>query len=209
MDSAQKTLISFASVSQRLGNTLDRHVGRKTVESSRLDKIVVGSRTVLEALNKTFLLKDGNTDDRLADWLNRGEHQACLHTLNQMEEILNRKVEYGVKSLFKASRSTQTQDKIGEAIRLLQMRRGYFHFLLTAGIWWVSRQVCSECAIHHSTTRNRESGAQQPPPLTAQPDVFHINQALDGRGLTTATRSGNGNLSRVVQAGGIQGVNRM
>lgn len=32
---------------------------------------------------------------------------------------------------FEASRSTQTQDKNDEAIRLFQMRRNYFHFLLT------------------------------------------------------------------------------
>lgn len=140
MDSAQKTLTAIVSVSQRLGNTLDRHVGRKTVESSHLDKIAVGSRAVLEALNKTFLLKDGDADDRLVDWLNHKEPQACLQTLNKMEEILNKKVEYSVKSLFRAPRSTtQTQDKVGEAIRLFQMRRSYFHFLLTAGIWWASR----------------------------------------------------------------------
>lgn len=135
MDSAQKTLIDIASVAQRVGNALDRHVGHKTAESLRLAKIVVGSRAVLEALIQKFLLNDGNADDRLMDWLNGEEPEACLHTLNQMEEILHRKVAYGVKILFKASQSTQTPDKTGEAIRLFQMRRSYFHSLLTAGIW--------------------------------------------------------------------------
>ena len=135
MGSAQKTLIDIASASQRVLYTLDQNVGRKTVESVRLDKIVVGSRTVLEALNKTLLLKDGNADDRLVDWLASEEPQACLRTLNQMEEILNRKGEYNVKSFFNASRLTHTQDKNNEAIRLFQMRKSYFHFLLMTGIW--------------------------------------------------------------------------
>ena len=135
MGLAQKTLIDIASASQRVLSTLDRNVGRKTVESVRLDKIVVGSRTVLEALNKSLLLKDGNTDDRLVDWLASEEPQACLRTLNQMEEILNRKAEHGVKSFFKASWSAHTQDKNNEAIRLFQMRKSYFHFLLMTGIW--------------------------------------------------------------------------
>lgn len=46
-----------------------------------------------------------------------------------MEEIPDRKVEYGVKSLFKTLRSTQTQDN-GEAIRLFQMCRSYYFYLL-------------------------------------------------------------------------------
>ncbi|KAH0831121.1 hypothetical protein J3R83DRAFT_13687 [Lanmaoa asiatica] len=50
-----------------------------------------------------------------------------------MEEILNRKVGYGVKSLFKAG-SARTQDRNKEEIRLFQMRKSYFHFLLTTGI---------------------------------------------------------------------------
>lgn len=140
MESAHKTLIVIASASQRIANTLDRNVGRKTTESAQLDKIFLGTRTVLEALNKTLLLKDGNADDQLADWLNSEEPQACLRTLNQIEEILNKKPEYGLRGFFNASPSTHTQDKNDEAMRLFQMRKSYFHFLLMAGIWWVSPQ---------------------------------------------------------------------
>lgn len=141
MDSAPKTLIAIATVSQRVVSTLDRYIGHKTVKSLQLDKIVVGSRTVLEALNKTLLLKDDNSDDQLVDWLNSEAPQACLRTLNQMEEILNRKPEYlyGVKSLFNASRSTNIQDKNNKAIRLFQTCEGYFHFLVTTDIRWVFR----------------------------------------------------------------------
>ena len=136
MDTTHKTLIGIATVSQRLVNTLDRCIGHKTVESFRLDKIVVGSRIVLEALNKAALLKDGNADQRLVDWLKSEEPQACLRTLNQMEEILgNKKFEYGVKSFFKASFAANSQDKTNEAIRLFQMRKSYFHFLLATDIW--------------------------------------------------------------------------
>ncbi|KAH0831165.1 ankyrin repeat-containing domain protein [Lanmaoa asiatica] len=183
MNSAQKTLIDIASVSQRVVDTLDVYVGRKTIESFRLHKIVVCYRTVLEALNKTLLLEDGNADDRLVDWLNSEEPQARLHTLNQMEVILKRKVEYGVKSFFNASWSPHTQDKNGEAIRLFQMCKSYFHFLLTTDIW------------------NHENGTpQQPPSLIAQPDVSHIDQACDRRGIATATQFKNGDPSRATQA---------
>ena len=110
MDSAQKTLIGIASVSQSVVNTLNRRVGPKAVESFWLDKIVVGSRTVLEALNKIFLFKEGNADDRLVDWLNSEEPQACLHTLKQTEEILNRIPEHDVKGFFKSSRPTHSRE---------------------------------------------------------------------------------------------------
>ena len=136
MESAHcKTLIEIASASQRITHTLDRNVGRKTTESAQLDKILVGTRTVLEGLNKTLFLKDGNADNRLVDWLNSDSPHACLRTLNQMEEILSKKPEYGLRSFFNASRSTHTQDKNDEAMRLFQMRKSYFHFLLMEGIW--------------------------------------------------------------------------
>lgn len=135
MHSAQKTLIDIASVSRRVVNTLIGNAGRKTIESFRLDRIVVASGSILEILNKKSLLEDGRVDDRLADWLHSEEPRVCLDTLNQMERILNRKPEYGIKSFFGTSSSAHAQDNSNEAIRLFQTRQGYFHFLLTADIW--------------------------------------------------------------------------
>lgn len=134
MDSVQKTLIDIASASQRVVNTLVEYAGRKTVDRFRLDKLVVGSGAVLETLNKALLLRDGHIDPRLLDWLNSEEPRACLHTLNQMEGILNRRLEYTVMNFF-TSHSAHARDKSNEAINLFQMRQGYFHFLLTTDIW--------------------------------------------------------------------------
>lgn len=135
MDSTRKTLINIASVSQRVVNTLIGCTGRKSVDSFQLDRIVVGSKSLLEILNRT-LLKDGHVNDQLVDWFHSEEPQSCLHTLNQMEEILNRKPEYGVRNLFfKASHSAHTQDKCKEAIRLFQSCQGYFHFFFTTDVW--------------------------------------------------------------------------
>ena len=135
MDSAQKTLIDIASVSQRVVNTLTRDTGCKTVESCRLDRIVVGSRSILEILNKKLLLQDHRVDSRLVDWLQSKEPQACLDTLNKMEDVLMKKVEYSVKNFFKGSQSAHAKGKNDEAIRLFQMNQGYFHFLLTTDVW--------------------------------------------------------------------------
>ena len=137
LDSAQKTLIDIASVSQRVVNTLVKYDGRKTVESFRLDKIVVGAGAVLVTLNKALLLKDRMIDDRLADWLDSEEPRICLDTLNQMDVLLNANLNNGIKSFFQTSRArpTPVKDKSGEAIRLFQKRKDYFHFLLTTDIW--------------------------------------------------------------------------
>lgn len=136
MDSAQKALIDIASVSQRVVNTLVRKSGRKTVESFRLDKIVIGSGAVLETLNKALFLRKGNIDDRLAGWLDSEEPQICLDTLNQMETLLNVKLDNGVKNkFFQVSRSESNKDNSNEAIRVFQKRKDCFHFLLTADIW--------------------------------------------------------------------------
>ena len=137
LDSAQKILIDIASVSQRVVNTLVKHDGRKTVESFRLDKIVVGSGAILVTLNKALLLKECMVDDRLADWLGSEEPQICLDTLNQMDVLLNANLNNGVKNFFQTSRarSTPVKDKSSEAIRLFQKHKDYFHFLLTTDIW--------------------------------------------------------------------------
>ena len=137
LDSAQKTLIDIASVSQRVVNTLVKYDGRKTVESFRLDRIVVGSGAVLVTLNKALLLKERMVDDRLADWLDSEEPQICLDTLNQMDVLLNANLNNGVKNFFQTSRarSAPVKDKSSEAIRLFQKRKDCFHFLLATDIW--------------------------------------------------------------------------
>lgn len=135
MDS-QKTLIDIASVSKRVVRTLVQYAGRKTVESFRLEKIVVGSGAVLETLNKTLLLNDGNIDDRLADWLGSNEPRACLRTLNQMERILNGKPTHGGRNFLNPSSFTHTQDISNEALRLFQIHQGFFHFLLMPTDVW-------------------------------------------------------------------------
>lgn len=135
MDSPHKTLIDIASVSQRVLNALTRYVGRKTVESFCLDRVIISSGSILEILNKKVPPEDSHVDDRLVDWLNSKEPQVCLDTLNQMEEILDKKVECGAKNFFKALHSACAQDKSDEAIKLFRMRQGYFHFLLTTDIW--------------------------------------------------------------------------
>ena len=135
MDSAQKILIDIASASQRVVATLVEYAGRKTVESFRLDKLVVSSGAVLETLNKTLLLEHGHVDDRLIDWLRSEEPRACLHTLNQMEGILKKEPEHGVMSFFQASHTAHARDKSNEAIRLFRAHQGHFHFLLTTDIW--------------------------------------------------------------------------
>jgi len=135
LDSAQKTLIDIASVSQRVVNTLVKYDGRKTVESFRLDKIVVGSSAVLETLNKALLLKERMVDDRLADWLHSEEPRICLDTLNQMERLLDANLNRGGGNFFRASRFAPATDKANEAIKLFRERKDCFHFLLTTDIW--------------------------------------------------------------------------
>lgn len=132
----QKTLIDIALVAQRVVGTLARHTSRKTVETFQLDKLVVGSGAVLETLTKTLLLNDSSVDDRLADWLRSDEPQACLHTLSQMERILNRKPARDGRDFFKASSATLTQGISNEAVRLFQMNKSYFHFLLMPTDVW-------------------------------------------------------------------------
>ncbi|KAF8557486.1 ankyrin [Imleria badia] len=172
MDSAQKTLIEIASVSQRVVHTLIGCAGRKTVESFRLDKLVIGSGAVLETFNMTLLLKRGHVDDRLVGWLESDEPQVCLRTLNQMEGILNSKLEYGVMNFFKTSHSTHTRDKSNEAIRLFQMRQGYFHFLLTTDIW----------------NREPERDAHRRPQTLTQHNSSRMEETIDRRDLAPITR---------------------
>lgn len=135
MDSAQKTLIEIASVSQEVVNTLVRNSGRKTVESFQLDKIVVGSGAVLATLNKALLVKDRIIDDRLGDWLSSEEPQMCLGILKQMESLLHAKHDRGVRNIFQAPRTASIKDKNDEAIRLFQKHKDCFHFLLTTEVW--------------------------------------------------------------------------
>lgn len=134
---AQKILVDIALFSQRIVNTLLKHDNRKTVESFRMDKIVVASGTVLEMLTKTLLHKERTIDDRLADWLDSKEPQICLDTLIQMDTLLNANTNNGAKVFFQTSRarSAPVQDKRSESMRLFQKRKDCFHFLLTTDVW--------------------------------------------------------------------------
>lgn len=64
-------------------NTLVGCASRKTVESFRLDKLVVSSGAVLETLNKTWLLKHGYVDDRLVDWLESNKPKMRVSVLGR------------------------------------------------------------------------------------------------------------------------------
>ena len=145
MDQTGKILVDIASVSRRVFDTLIRNTGHKTVESFRLEKIVVAAGAILEALNEALFLGSGAVDDRLSDWLSGEEPKQCLDVLNRMEALLQvgSKLDHslGVKNFFQSSRPASTKDSSNGAIRLFWEHEVYFHFLLSTEIWSVSTGV--------------------------------------------------------------------
>ena len=141
MDRAGKTLVDIASVSRRVFETLIRTTGHKTVESFRLEKIVVAAGAILETLNEALFPGSGVIDDRLSDWLSGEEPKQCLDVLNRMEALLQAgpKLDHslGVKNFFQSSRPVSTKDRSNEAARLFWEHEAHFHFLLWTEIWCV------------------------------------------------------------------------
>jgi len=133
-----KTLVEIARVSRQLSDEFVKHARGKTSESFQLEKIVVASGVILEALNGA-LLHNGNVDERLKDWLSGSEPNMCLDVLSRMEVLLNAKADdgyhRGLKGYFRPPSSLPTQDKSIEAIRLFRKHQSYFHFLLSTEIW--------------------------------------------------------------------------
>lgn len=200
LDSAQKTLIDIALVSQQVVNSLLKHDGCKTVESFRLDKIVVSSGAALVTLNKALSLKECMVDDRLADWLDSEEPQICLSTLKQMDVLLKANPNNGgMNKLFRASRtrsvSGPVKDRSSEAIRLFQKREDCFHFLLTTDIWLVCPRDCNG-RVFDNFSRNCENGAQQQLQAISPANVLHVGEALNTLGLEITQRAQETGISR-------------
>ena len=145
MDRAGKILVDIASVSRRVFDTLIRNTGHKTIESFRLEKIVVAAGAILETLNEALFPGNGAVDDRLSDWLSGEEPEQCLGVLSRMEALLQLDPELdhslGIKNFFQSSRPVYTKDRSNEAIRLFWEHEAYFHFLLSTEIWFVSTRA--------------------------------------------------------------------
>jgi len=133
---AHKTLINIANVSKRLharlaqGNSSLLGVSART----RLDKIVVTSRSILEK----SLGNDPSLDPRLEDWLCSTEPDSCLLILSSMERSIT--ADLGGKTWLGKlgsviAGSVCAESRIEEAIKLFNEGQCIFHFLLTPEVW--------------------------------------------------------------------------
>ena len=147
MDSARSVLQSIVLVTQRIRNATTRYstttgvrqVGQSQHSLVRLElefqTIADASIAILRIFDDPLLRRQYMLDDRLMDWLSSPEPETCLHTLTQMEKLLNVNHEGQVFSGFTPTRSRIQEDDINVAIGLFCAHKAHFHFLLTTDIW--------------------------------------------------------------------------
>ena len=135
LQKARETLTNIAEVSKKLHTALARENAslQGFAAWTRLDKIVVASRSILDK----SLGNDSFLDPRLEDWLCSKEPDMCLHILSDMERLIA--TDLGGRTLWgkvcSAVHSMYTEGKIDEAIKLFNDRQDFFHCLLTPEVW--------------------------------------------------------------------------
>ena len=129
LQKARETLTNIAEVSKKLHTALARENAslQGFAAWTRLDKIVVASRSILDK----SLGNDSFLDPRLEEWLCSKEPDMCLHILSDMERLIA--TDLGGRTLWNkvcGAVLSMFTDRINEAIKLFNDQQGFFHFLL-------------------------------------------------------------------------------
>ncbi|KAF8557457.1 hypothetical protein OG21DRAFT_1520519 [Imleria badia] len=142
---SERTLTKIMTISRELISILVEASAQKigNLEIPRvlnqLEKIILASGTLLQAINKSFLYNSA-INRRSKCWLSGKEPKACLEILQQMVKVTRvDALEQAVVNLegdnhFDDPCPLPSEDKIDDVIVLFNEQQNHFHFLLAADV---------------------------------------------------------------------------
>ncbi|KAF8549464.1 hypothetical protein OG21DRAFT_1488513 [Imleria badia] len=184
MERSRKILRKIASASHQVIAAANEYADRRdsfNVErvhfqlEEEMQKISVACGCLASNLPMSLLPHVPAFDVRLKDWLAGDEPRRCYETLDQMEKLLQEDTTSRTSTGLTVRTMTATQDKIEEAVNLLDSRKGCFHFLFATDIWNNERGVRQQKEASQCRDDNIRTNLDTTLPEVARHDVGHAN----------------------------------